>query len=275
MHSFRSVAVVALMATVAVLAGCSKRDVVPEDPALTQTEADDLMQAISAEAATDSGGWLIEVTSTLKGTPLSVSSTGAVMRDTVVTVGNMTWNFSYTYFSTGGGSSGTWSPTAIRVEGITDGLGRIPLQVFAGATGSATPFHHNSDSFTLEGLAATDTMYIFSELAVVDSALFTINAPSGKRYYLLDNVVNYDVNLPKRLAGNPYAGTGEARINSFAAVLQNTNPASRTKILDAIMVITFDGTQTPLATITANSDPATTVFRYRVNLKTGAVTRAP
>jgi hypothetical protein len=102
----------------------------------------------------------------------------------------------------------------------------------------------------------------------------TITSSGGNRYYVLDNVVTYDIDLPKRLAATPHAGHGEGRINCFGSVLANANPTSRTKLLDAVMVITFDGTDTPVATITADTSTPTTVYRYRINLKTGAVTRA-
>ena len=64
-------------------------------------------------------------------------------------------------------------------------------------------------------------------------------------------------------------------IDAFVGVLRNASLASREKSLDARMVITFDGiSDTPLATITANTERATALYRYRINLKTGAIQRS-
>ena len=271
MHWFRSFTVIALLAVLIV--GCSKKDVVEDDPGLTQTEADDLVQQVAAEAAVDSGGWFLEVTSTLAGTPLSVSATSRVLRDTIVTRHDMTWHFNYTYYNQVSHPDTAWGDTAVRVEAITDGRGTLGLATFAGTTGHGT-FRHRSESFTMEGLTAVDSVFNFTCLAIVDSGLFTIQSPGGTRYYLLDNIVTYELDLPKRLADSPFSVVGEARVNVFASVLQTISPSSRLKLLDAVMVITFDGTDTPLATITADTDPATAVYRYRINLRTGAITRA-
>ena len=53
------------------------------------------------------------------------------------------------------------------------------------------------------------------------------------------------------------------------------HPKAQKLLADAIMVISFERAQpqTPVVTITANSATPTTVYRYRLDLKTGALTR--
>jgi hypothetical protein len=65
------------------------------------------------------------------------------------------------------------------------------------------------------------------------------------------------------------------RVDSFVDVLNSASRADLNKILDVIMTVTFDGTQTPIAAITANTDPGTAVFYYHLNLTTGQIVRSP
>ena len=282
MYPLRSLTVIVLLAVLAALAGCSKKDKTEEEPGLTQVEADDLVQVIAAEAATDSGGWLLEVTNTLgnrsiSGPGLAVSAMAApATSDTTFPLGSVTWTFNYTYFNRMGQASDDWSPSAVTVDAITRATGWFTVPNFQGNTGRGT-YERKTDLFSMEGLG--DTVLTFTNLAVVDSGLFTIQTVNGPRYYLFDNVVGYDLRLPKRLLTNspddPYKATGEAIIDAFVGVLRNASLASREKSLDARMVITFDGiSDTPLATITANTERATALYRYRINLKTGAIQRS-
>jgi hypothetical protein len=266
------------------LLGCSKKNNTTQEAGLTQIEANDLMQTLMAEAATDSGGWMVEVSSTLLNVApsIGVSTVGATTtRDTMFTSpnGSVAWTFHYTYYGAGGLPSDSASIGTTRAEASTEARGGFTLLPYAGQTGHGT-YHRQTDDFSVDGIASPDTALLFHNSAFVDSGLFVVTSATESRFYLLDNIVTYDLTLSKSklsappVAADAFKAVGQVQINAFVSVLRTFAPGPSVKLLDTVMAITFDGTTTPLATITADTDPATTVYRYRVNLKTGAITPA-
>src|SRR2546428_8971821 len=59
-----------LVALLALVAGCSKKKSTPPntEPQLTQEEADDIVQQLAYMTAVHSGGWILDVQSTVKAT---------------------------------------------------------------------------------------------------------------------------------------------------------------------------------------------------------------
>jgi hypothetical protein len=287
----RRLAVLFLTAALALIAagGCSnKRDPEPEQP-LTQTEADDLVQAVGAMVATDLGGWLVEVQSTAQSIPVGSPTTleGSrgpfrIMRDTTFVRGAMNWRIHLTY-QNGPNDADTipsWDPTVTVADGFAQGKGAIVSPAF-GARVATIGYGRDSSSFLAQDLGITaDTAIVFDGFCRYDTALVSIQDGAVARHYYLDSVVDYTNLEIRRQPGSPeFPVHGEVRIDIVSELLftpVHLAGEDRQKIFDAVMVITFETAQpqTPVVTITAGTETPTTVFRYRLDLRTGAITPA-
>lgn len=264
-----------LLAVLVLFTGACSKSKSKEPPAtLTQAEADDIVLMFTSMAATDSGGWLTAAQVTFDATPRSAPNLArighpyALSGDTLFQRGHMNWSLDYTYYDADSMPPlQTWDSTVVSLGCVVQGNGRIPL---AGGAGAGNNYIHVSD-LSASGLRDTIT---FGGFARVDSAFITINSTGGPRYYFLDNVIDYTYEMA-RTASSPFQFTGEATVDGFVDPLRSPVRTDRLARLDVVMVITFDGTQTPLATIAPNVPDPTVMYRYRVNLKTGAIVRAP
>jgi hypothetical protein len=59
----------------------------------------------------------------------------------------------------------------------------------------------------------------------------------------------------------------------FSDRLRSPNPAYVADVWEAEIKLYFDGTQTPIATVSQTFDDPAPQFRYRVNLRTGTFFR--
>ncbi len=258
----------AALALILAAQACSKKP----DPVsgLLPAEADQLMQLTASMAAADSGGWMAEILASWNATPTVAgrspffSATG----DSSFTRGSVNWSFNFTYFDTTEAPSEVFTDATEYLELLTTAVGRIPIAPFGGATGTGF-YGHVSDTILVTGFA-DDTLYSYRGIATTDSALVTVSASDGAHFYFVDNVVAYDANF---LPGAAFPSSGEVEITAFVEVLNTFNHNDRSGYFDVTILISFDGTQTPTATITLSADAVTTVYRYRIDLRTGAMVR--
>ena len=254
------------LAALALTASACSKDKRKTDTGLTQQQADDLAQTLVAMAARDSGGWISE------SLPAATSPYGAT-QDTTFGAHTMSWTLDYTFYDAAGASHARLDSTIVHATCSSRGFGRIGLTPFLGSTGQGT-YGHLGDTLSVDGLARSDTALTFSGFSQVDSGLISVSAGASTRYYLLDDVVEYSLTMSK----NPlllYPTSGDARVDAFVDVLGSSSRTNRIDQFDAVMIVTFDGSPTPLATIAENVASPPQIYRYRVNLSTGAVARAP
>jgi hypothetical protein len=193
----------------------------------------------------------------------------------------MSWRIQYAYYDSSGAAHDVWDTSAVRVEGLAFAKGSVAIPGFGGSTGQSG-YGRDSASISVEGLSAvSDTAITLSGFTRYDTTLTTLQGGSN-RYYFLDNVVSYGDPEPVTVLRGPGAPafpvSGDARIDLFVSVLNGPQHRSFDDVkseFDAVMVITFERAQNqkPVATITANTESPTTVYRYRIDLKTGAIER--
>ena len=229
-------------------------------------------QLFTAMAATDSGGWLTEVYGAFNGTPryaaaLARSGRASILsRDTSFTRGFMNWTQQFTYYDSSGAAFNAWDSTIVRVRAHNSASGRIPLP---GGGGASQNYVH-VDTLDMDQLR--EDFIGIGGFTVVDSAFFTVGTTPD--YNLMDNVEDYALAIRKNPA-SAYPDSGEAQIDGFIQELNTPVRTDRARRLDVVMTISFDGTQTPLATVTENVPEPQQTYRFRVNLRTGAVTHVP
>jgi hypothetical protein len=274
------------------LAGCGSSGKKKTEVGLTQAQADDLVQTLGSMAAIDNGGWLVAIQNTVIALPTDNRITpapstasvpeflsGVLSSDSTFDRGPiaapMHWAVTYTFFDTLSPSQPhtTWDGSIRFLDCATRAVGSLTLHDFQGSTGSGQ--YGLSDTMAVDGYKDTTSTLHFEGQSAVDSALVTIVTGVTPRWYYFDNLVDFSVAVAKAgTSGYPKSGT--VQVDAFVDVLRSATYADRSgTILDAILTITFDGTQTPLASITANTESPTEAFRYRVNLQTGEVVRAP
>lgn len=264
----RPLLALATLTFVFTLGACSKKD----DPVagLSQDEADELIQIAASMAAADSGGWMTEILATYDATPRFFSS-GAAWRvaagDTTFPRGHTNWSLNMTYYSPDLEPSEIFTDSTEYIEYLSLGSGRIPIVPFGPSSGFAH-YGHASDTVFVDGVGS-DTL-TFKGHAAVDSAMIQVNSSSGSKFYYVDNVLDYDVTF---LPGSLFPTEGFAEITAFVEVLNSFNRNDRDGYFDVAITITFDGTQTPIAAITLSADAVTTVYQYRLDLRSGALAR--
>lgn len=285
MFALCAVALIALSAQ-----GCGKKGK-PTDPnpGLAREDADDMVQQVAMMIATDRGGWLVDLQSTRASMPLGgpvvpgpslsqrvlmpASSGGGgfrTNRDTTAIFGSMNYNFFYFYTDTIGDSLGTYGPGVIQVDGISTANGTV------NAPGFDANFYHKGDPITGTGFEAGSDTINFS--GVGDDSMYVTFTPAfrtGSRRFATVSFVDYDVNMVRDPAGNPYPISGLATMFLFADVLTSPNPNDIFTTNESTVTYYFDGTATPIVGITNNLDNETPQYRYRADLRTGVITRLP
>lgn len=293
--TFRRLTALCMAAMIAVFAaGCGGKDgpTQPIIPELTQSEADDLVQQFAMMMASDHGGWMTDLLSTRDALPAGGPPVGPAKslsrrlllmpasagrgfetnRDTSFAVGWMNYNINYLYTDTlSQDSIGTYNPAVVSVDAISLASGAIMVPGFDAF------FRHIGDPITVTGLEADTTTLHFS--AINEDSIFAAFLPvfrtSDTVYTATVSFLDYEIDMVRDPAGNPYPIAGEIIADIFSEILRTPNPNDLVNIIDGIITMTFDGTQTPLLDITNQIDNAAPPYRYRINLTTGAITRQP
>lgn len=273
----RTASLVSLAALAVLSIGCGNDNKPPDtDNRIEQTTADDIVQMLAAMAATDSGGWLTEVQFTFQdhawSPPTALGGRTVQTRDRSFRRGSVDWSLNYVYYDTTLVEQADLDSRTGLVAYRSAAAGRIPLAPFQGFTGSGIYGHAVVPPDTLEVKDLRDTTISFSGFCRVDSALITITNGTATRHYYLDNVVEYALGY---LRGGSWPASGEAQIDAFVDLLDTPVRGDRITSYDVVLAITFDGDENVMATLAPNVPDPATVYRYQINLRTGAIQRAP
>jgi len=282
----RRTIVLGLAVLVMATMGCSKKDkkTNPVVPSLTQENADDLVQQAAMMIATDQGGWLIDVQSALESTPMeappaplarrldlvpaSASPIVRTLRDSSFTRAGMNYTFSMSYADTV--DSTLWHPGVTTIDAVVHATGTLNSTGFTGF------YKHDGDPVTLEWFEVGADTVVCS--GVGDDSLFTTFTPTfrtGTRYFNSTSFVDFDFKMRRDPVAHPFPLAGEANAFMFADELRTPNPSDYTNTLEGTVTFVFDGTQTPLVGVTNEFESTDFQYRYRVDLRTGAMTRQP
>jgi hypothetical protein len=291
----RLIAAFAFVILGAAVSGCSDDGGGPNgEPPITQEAADDIMQQFAMSFALDHGGWQADMESASQSTPrfaaqrmkpmaFAFHSGGrgfGIMRDTSFTRAAMTYSYNYLYTDYDPtrpdtsdwfrDSLATWSPLVVAIEGRGQGNGTIDVD-----TTFAAVFRHTADELNIIGIGANDdTMAVFGS---TDDSLFTTFRPqlraSGDVYYVFTMFGDVDDVAYLRDGSNPYPIEGNIEAFVFADHLASANPTDLVRSYSGELRVNFDGTLTPIATFSGEVDDPSPPFRYRINLRTGAITR--
>jgi hypothetical protein len=286
---FRSIrSLISVGLAVLALAGCGGNDNndPPSLPPLSQTDADDLMQQAAMMMASDRGGWLSDVNAIVGSLPRPVVGPGGAARlralmampasagrgfqvfyDSTYSVGAVLCTLTITYTDTLGDSLDVWESSAEELEAIVRASGPI-----VDGTNFVGAYRHLGEPITGIGIEAWQDTVNLSGLG--DDAITSTFTPAfrtGLARYVAEAFTDYDLFVIRSgtTAGNPT--DGYASMYLFADRLRSDNPADIEASIDGEVSLIFDGTGNPIAEVT--NDPPNAQFRYRVNLRTGAIQR--
>ena len=264
------------------------------EPPIPQEVAGDIVQQFAMSFALDHGGWQADMESAFQSTPrfaaqrmkpmaFAFHSGGrgfGIMRDTSFTRDGMTYSYRYLYTDSDPtrpdtsdwfrDSLATWSPLVVAIEGRGSGNGTIVVDTTFSAV-----FRHSADELNVIGIGANaDTLAV---LGPTDDSLFTTLRPqlraSGDVYYVFTMFGDVDDVAYLRDGSNPFPIEGNIEGFVFADHLASPNPTDVIRPYSGEIRVNFDGTQTPIATFSGEVDDPAPPFRYRINLRTGAITR--
>jgi hypothetical protein len=300
-------ALVLLALVPVVLAGCSgKGKKPPPRPTIPQREADDIAQILATNLASDQGGWYATVKvlcESLAVTPHSALTYGrpSMAHATSIagaysfTKAGVTWNANVAYFHLDNTAYATRDTAVDYLEAYLHGDG-----VFTEANGltgtygfrnSSTPADTNSWGLTVFGLGSNADTLEFSGFgddtcyALVHSSLNT----DGPRLWYMGgapptgaNFIDFTIKVPKNaLLSAPYPVDATSYISWVieADSMNGADGASRTDVNHSILTeaeMRFTGVPPGfgLLTIEDIAGDAVYTYRYKVDLTTGAITRA-
>lgn len=244
--------------------GCGKSS--PSEPVftITQADADDIVQQLAlTSVATDWGSYLLSGQAPPPGAPASPSRMRPALPaswDTTITQGGLTATFTLTFFDSLLAPQASFDPESTYVvEEDSQVEGAIALLNFDSAF-----FHAGNLVFT--GTRTKDDTLRISGVAQ-DTAFthFTSSIRNVERWFHLEVVRTIDnVRTLKTSGSYPHAGT--VRWIITATRLRSGSRADVEATLDAEATLTFNGTRTPVLTITGG-------WTYTVDLDTGVIGR--
>jgi len=274
-----------LVSLLALAAGCGSKKSTPPNTELqlTQEEADDVVQQLAYMTAADSGGWILEVQSTFKAIPKSVAATPSlgrgpelrmrvpvgIERDTVVAGGQVFYNFHYEYIAVVNNQEvrdPVWDSTKVQVEATFFGSGTV-----APTAGNGNYFHHGG-TINVYDLKAPEDSLTFSGLDN-DTSLAVIRVNGGTHYYFMnDDFLDYDLKMRKLDPEDGFTMKGTAQVLYQADKLRSPNQSDVERSIYGEFNLVLNGTEQAEATI-AEDVLTPTIYRYFVNLRTGAIQR--
>jgi len=285
-----------LVSLLALAAGCGSKKSTPPNTELqlTQEEADDVVQQLAYMTAADSGGWILEVQSTFKAIPKSVAATPSlgrgpelrmrvpvgIERDTVVAGGQMFYNFHYEYIAVVNNQEvrdPVWDSTKVQVEAM---FFTSPNSTVTPTAGNGNYFHHGG-TINVYDLKAPEDSLTFSGLDN-DTSLAVIHSRGGVHYYFMnDDFLDYDLKMGKLDSEDGFTMKGTAQVLYQADKLRSPSPGDVERSIYGEFNLVLNGTEQvvggilgPWAEATIAEDVLTpTIYRYFVNLRTGAIQR--
>lgn len=265
-HRFRTPLAALACAGVLFLAGCSGDN--PVNPSgFTQTDADDIAAQAGMAAAAgvvpnmNAAGGVSGGSAAARFTPQRAGS--AAQAETTFTIGAVTYTLGVTFYDADGNVLAGYDPTtAHRMLVTTRATGSVSGQQFEASL-------EHAGSLDVTGLEASlDTLLFNGACADSVDASFTSLDQQRTRYFLWRSGATLtNTALLKNRQVNPYPLSGTLSYVVHAVRYRSNQFAEVEKTWDATVTIEFDGTATPELTVNG-------VFHYRLNLLTGAVSRA-
>jgi hypothetical protein len=272
MHTLwiRSLGRFAAAALLITLAGCGKGS--PTQPianAQAQQDADDAAQQVALSMAQDNGGaTAVDAPGALlqSGTgaaPLGSSPGVASSSDTTFTAGHITWSVSRSFFDAIGNEQTAFDPiTTVRMLAAARGVGSIE-------TASDTASFGSAGHLDVRGLAtAQDTVITNAARNDTLQCAFTPRFRPGRVHsYVEGSGTLTDVAQLRPVSSNPWPLSGTATWALKVDRLRTSDRGTVTRHFETLVIVTFNGTRFPDVEVTGG-------FRYKIDLKTGAIQRA-
>lgn len=262
----------ALVATAALaVAGCGSDG--PSAPdTLTQSAADDLALLVAQGLAAGNGGAMTEMAAIAAVVPPSSGlpagtgmrgtfATAAALAETTFTVGNITYRFTRAFYDAQGAELAGYGPTAARLRVTSSASGAIVGPRFEGSLGHSgimdvTGIELESDTLAFQGVA-DDT---------AQAAFTSLDQSRTRHVYAEQHRSCQDVRMLRDREANPWPLSGTLTCAMHLEWLRSASRADVEARFQALVVVTFDGTQYPEIEVDA-------AYRYRVNLNTGDIAR--
>lgn len=256
----------ALVVAAAVIGGCSNNPTQPGG-AVPQLTADDMAAQVGAGMATDNGGLLSTVWIAGSGgsllSPKGPALSGTAAAETTFTSGGITYTLTRTFYDDGDNVMASFDPLlTARVLATSRATGAILTPRFAASVGRAGVIDVRGVSTLQETLVVNAASY-----DTCQSSFTSLDGMRTRYFYLVAECALADVRWRKPPASAPWPESGTATWTLHADRLRSNNRADVEAHLDVVVVVTFNGTQS------ADVDVAGS-WRYRLDLKTGQVTRA-
>jgi hypothetical protein len=289
-HFFVSALALALFAAW----GCSKKEtpvpVVP--PSISQADADDIAQQIGIMTSVDNGGWFTMLESLNAMLPGILANTQAftggrsrptsatflprpsLLEDTTFAKAAVNYSWSIVYFHNSFMDSTGRPDTLSEVLGANViGAGSLNAGGVSGTYGLFPDFSKAVEIYNLD--TSNDTLQFSAFFDDSSYALVSSTITTGQsRLWYVQNTIDYDLTLLKsQVPASPYDLKGIVRWDFIDASIIAT-PPSRTDFASsgqAFGEMTLTGAQD--ATLEITDILGAAVYRYRMNLKTGAITR--
>jgi len=269
--------------------GSKQTPVTPPPPSITQKDADDIVQQIGVMVSANNGGWFSMLESMSAMLPAILQNSQAftgghsrtvaeglprpvTLQDTIITKAGVTYSWTIFYFN-------AIQDSSFRPDTTTEYLeARILAQngtLSAGGV-NATYGLFSDQLFQIYNLDASNDTLRFS--SVMDDSSYgavtsSITANSTRIWYQ-QNFIDYELFLLKSQVGSAYAMKGEANWIIDASVM--SLPPSRQDVATNALGeghLILDGTENAVFEVTDSFGVGTTIYRYHLNLRTGAISR--
>jgi len=261
----------ALAALALAAAGCGSDSPTAPASGLTQATADDVAVQVAQTMAAGNGGTMTEMYAMAGAVPSAAPTGGIGLRgafgtasalsETTFTVGNVTYTFTRAFYDADGVELPEYGPAAVRLRVTSRAGGGIVTPQFEATLGHAgltdvTGIAPLADTLEFDG-AGDDT---------VQTRFTSLDGLRTRYFYWLAHLAYADVRLLKDRDSNPWPLSGTATWALRAERLRSGSRADVEATFDALVVVTFNGTQYPEVAVNGT-------YRYRMNLNTGQVAR--
>lgn len=239
---------------------------------LSQQAADDIAVQSAAALTGSSGGLMVELDAGAGSIPASapwrlnpgepVGNFRSAAAETTITVGAITFTVTRAFYDDDDNELPSYGPTATRLRITTRATGSIDTPHWDASIGRAS-------ILDITGIEAVrDTLQFDGAGNDTAQAHFTsFDGLRERHFYALASRSLDRVRLLKDRDANPWPLSGTARWDWSADRLRSSDREDVELHVEATVIITFNGTANPDIVVNGT-------YRYRVNLATGAVTRA-
>lgn len=265
----RPIRIVSLFATAILLVaalGCGKSSTAPMP--VTQEMADDLALQFSSNVASQEGGLgaefgLFSYADPTGPAPNSRLRNTTTTNDTSVTVGNVTWQLSWSFIDAQGVELPGWTVDAVRLVWFSRATGDIEADRWSASL-------RRSSTFDISGVQLADDRLVVDGAVndTVQSQFTSLDSTRTRHHYCLGALTLTDVTVLKNQDLNPFPLSGTLDWTVHVQRLRSNNLGDVEATYDSQVTVVFNGTRYPTVTVAR-------AFHYMLDLVTGAVVRLP